>query len=156
MDKFGSKAIIAAGAFFTGKIKQARLIEINGKVTADLEAEKVTIGAGGTYTGGIKADLVVIAGQYEGNLDANSIWATATASIAGEVRYKTLQMDRGAALNCRIIHNWIETPQTETDTGAPRDKSADMVPKSDDPKGDDQESDDQESSAKATSTKGKK
>ena len=28
--------------------------------------------------------------------------------ITGEINYKSLQMDRGAALNCKIVHNWDE------------------------------------------------
>lgn len=101
-----NKAVIADGAHFKGKIKNAHVIEINGTVEADLKADKVTIGAGGKFVGAINADLVVISGQYDGNMDAGSIWATANAQITGKIQYKTLQMDRGAALNCRVIHNW--------------------------------------------------
>ena len=107
MDKAtGNKAVIAAGAHFKGQIKHARSIEINGIVEADLSAEKVTIGPDGKFVGAINADLVVISGDYNGTMDAGSIWATATAKIAGKIQYKTLQMDRGAALNCRVVHNW--------------------------------------------------
>ena len=107
MDKAtGNKAVIADGAHFKGQIKNARAIEINGTVEADLKADKVTIGSGGKFVGAINADLVVISGHYDGNMDAGSIWATATAQIAGKIQYKTLQMDRGAALNCRVVHNW--------------------------------------------------
>ena len=107
MDKATSnKAVIADGAHFKGHIKNARAIEINGTVEADLKADKVTIGSGGKFVGAINADLVVISGHYDGNMDAGSIWATATAQIAGKIQYKTLQMDRGAALNCRVVHNW--------------------------------------------------
>ena len=107
MDKAtGNKAVIAAGAHFKGQIKHARSIEINGVVEADLTADKVTIGAEGKFVGAINADLVVISGDYNGTMDAGSIWATATAKIAGKIQYKTLQMDRGAALNCRVVHNW--------------------------------------------------
>ena len=107
MDKAtGNKAVIADGAHFKGKIKNARVIEINGTVEADLNTDKVTIGSGGKFLGAINADLVVISGHYDGNMDAGSIWATATAQIAGKIQYKTLQMDRGAALNCRVVHNW--------------------------------------------------
>ena len=107
MDKAtGNKAVIAAGAHFKGQIKHARSIEINGIVEADLRADKVTIGPDGKFVGAINADLVVISGDYNGNMDAGSIWATATAKIAGKIQYKTLQMDRGAALNCRVVHNW--------------------------------------------------
>jgi len=107
MDKATSnKAVIADGAHFKGQIKNARAIEINGTVEADLKADKVTIDSGGKFVGAINADLVVISGHYDGNMDAGSIWATATAQIAGKIQYKTLQMDRGAALNCRVVHNW--------------------------------------------------
>ena len=102
----GNKAVIAAGAHFKGQIKHARSIEINGVVEADLTADKVTIGPDGKFVGAINADLVVISGDYNGTMDAGSIWATATAKIAGKIQYKTLQMDRGAALNCRVVHNW--------------------------------------------------
>ena len=119
MDKAtGNKAVIAAGAHFKGQIKHARSIEINGVVEADLTADKVTIGAEGKFVGAINADLVVISGDYNGTMDAGSIWATATAKIAGKIQYKTLQMDRGAALNCRVVHNWKgEKPATKKQAG---------------------------------------
>ena len=115
MDKAsGGKAIIAAGAHFKGKIKHTHAIEINGSVEADLESEKVTIGKEGNFVGAINADLVVISGHYDGSMNAGSIWATATAHISGKIQYKTLQMDRGAALNCRVVHNWNpDTPATK-------------------------------------------
>ena len=114
----GNKAVIAAGAHFKGQIKNARSIEINGKVEADLKADKVTIGPDGKFIGAINADLVVISGDYEGKMNAGSIWATATAKIAGEIRYKTLQMDRGAALNCRVVYNWKpEKPAAKSHVG---------------------------------------
>ena len=119
MDKLGSKTIIGAGATFTGKIANARVIEVHGKVNADLTAEKVTIGEAGHFDGAIQADLVVVSGHYEGKMCAGSVWATATALISGKLHYETLQMDRGAALNCHIVHNWTAksavTAQTDKD-----------------------------------------
>jgi cytoskeletal protein CcmA (bactofilin family) len=106
MDKHGNKTVIGAGATFTGKITNARVIEVHGKVNADLTAEKVTIGEAGHVDGAIRADLVVVSGHYKGKMQAGSVWATATASISGKLHYETLQMDRGAALNCHIVYNW--------------------------------------------------
>jgi len=40
MDKVGAKTIIGAGATFTGKIANARVVEVNGRANADLTAEK--------------------------------------------------------------------------------------------------------------------
>ncbi|MGB1684548.1 MAG: bactofilin family protein, partial [Candidatus Puniceispirillaceae bacterium] len=130
MDKAtGNKAVIADGAHFKGQIKNAHAIEINGKVEADLKADKVTIGSGGKFVGAINADLVVISGHYDGNMDAGSIWATATAQIAGKIQYKTLQMDRGAALNCRVVHNWKpEKTKAKKTTNADATVDFTMVP----------------------------
>tara|TARA_A100001015_G_scaffold209249_1_gene234239 strand:+ start:118 stop:510 length:393 start_codon:yes stop_codon:yes gene_type:complete len=103
------QAILGSGARFKGKISNANSIEINGFVEADLVTEKVTIGSAGKFTGAVDSDLVVIAGEYEGKMQAESVWLTETSRISGEVHYKSLQMDRGAALNCRVVHNWNDT-----------------------------------------------
>ena len=75
--------------------------------------EKVTIGNTGNFKGAVKSDLVVIAGEYEGKMKADSIWLTESSRISGEIHYKSLQMDRGAALNCRVVHNWDKKDQAK-------------------------------------------
>ena len=102
------QAVLGSGARFSGKISNAKSIEINGYVEADLSTEKVTIGSTGKFLGAVDSELVVIAGEYEGKMQADSVWLTETSRISGEVHYKSLQMDRGAALNCRVVHNWNE------------------------------------------------
>ena len=122
----GNKAVIASGAHFKGQIKNAPTIEINGKVEADIKAEKLTIGEGGKFVGAANVELVVISGHYDGNMDAGSIWATATAEISGKIQYKTIQLDRGAALNCRFVHNWKQekiTSENNTDSDAKKGDS---------------------------------
>ena len=41
-------------------------------------------------------------------MKASSVWMMRTARTFGEIEYNALQMDRGAALNCHILHNWAE------------------------------------------------
>ena len=48
-------------------------------------------------------------------MQADSVWLTETSRISGEVHYKSLQMDRGAALNCRVVHNWNEVETNNVD-----------------------------------------
>ena len=109
------QAVLGSGAKFSGKISNAKSIEINGYVEADLTTEKVTIGSTGKFIGSVASELVVIAGEYERKMKADSVWLTETSRISGEVHYKSLQMDRGAALNCRVVHNWNEN-DTNTDS----------------------------------------
>jgi len=75
----------------------------------------------------VTSDLVVIGGAYDGIMQAGSIWATETAQIAGEIHYQSLQMDRGAALNCRVVHNWQEpvgTTESVDEAEGAEDKTA--------------------------------
>ena len=109
------QAVLGSGARFKGKISNANSIEINGFVEADLVTEKVTIGSAGKFIGAVDSDLVVIAGEYEGKMQAESVWLTETSRISGEVHYKSLQMDRGAALNCRVVHNCNETDNSKVE-----------------------------------------
>jgi cytoskeletal protein CcmA (bactofilin family) len=46
-------------------------------------------------------------------MKADSIWLTESSRISGEIHYKSLQMDRGAALNCRVVHNWDKKDQVK-------------------------------------------
>ena len=131
MDKLGNKTIIGAGAEFTGTITDARTIEIHGNVKADLTADKVTIGEKGKFDGAVSASLVVVSGEYDGVMEAGSIWATATARISGKVQYNTLQMDRGAALNCHVVHNWVGDTKNKHGNVNEEDKIA-SVPNADD------------------------
>ena len=103
-----SQSIIGKGAIFKGKISNASTIEINGRVEADIKSEKVTVGKNANLEGSISSELVEISGNYQGKIKAESVWLTDTSVITGEINYKSLQMDRGAALNCKIIHNWDE------------------------------------------------
>ena len=47
-------------------------------------------------------------------MKADSIWLTESSRISGEIHYKSLQMDRGAALNCRVVHNWDKKEQAKS------------------------------------------
>jgi len=118
------QAVLGAGARFSGKISNAKSIEINGYVEADLATEKVTIGSTGKFLGKVDSELVVIAGEYEGKMKADSVWLTETSRISGEVHYKSLQMDRGAALNCRVVHNWNESDNNDQDQNTEKDEEA--------------------------------
>ena len=58
-------------------------------------------------------------------MQADSIWLTETSRISGEIHYKSLQMDRGAALNCRVVHNWNEVESNVENDTSELDKGSD-------------------------------
>ena len=125
-----NQSIIGTDVIFKGKISNSKTIEINGRVEADIKSEKITLGKTASFEGGILADLVVISGKYQGKLKADSVWLTDSSVITGEINYKSLQMDRGAALNCRVVHNWDEKKMRKKDDSEDEVTSDDLINKS--------------------------
>ena len=124
-----NQSIIGTDVIFKGKISNSKTIEINGRVEADIKSEKITLGKTASFEGGILADLVVISGKYQGKLKADSVWLTDSSIITGEINYKSLQMDRGAALNCRVVHNWDEKKMRKKDDNEDEVTSDDLIDK---------------------------
>ena len=109
MSETGSrKSVIGAGASFTGKLVKASALDIHGEVNADVSTGRLHLHEGARLAGDIDVKLGVFAGEYKGRMRASSVWIMRTARIFGEIEYNALQMDRGAALNCHILHNWAE------------------------------------------------
>ena len=106
---------IGAGAHFKGKISNASTIEVSGIVEADVATEKLTINETGKFGGSINSKLVVVSGSYDGSMVADSVWLMPSSRVSGEIKYKSLQLDRGAALNCRVIQNWDEKVTPDED-----------------------------------------
>jgi len=115
-DTGSRKSVIGAGATFTGKLIKSAALDIHGEVIADIIAEKLHLHEGSRLKGNLDIKLGVFAGDYKGRMKAGSVWMMRSARIFGEIEYSALQMDRGAALNCRILHNWTED---EAGTAAP-------------------------------------
>ena len=109
MSETGSrKSVIGAGATFTGKLVKASALDIHGEVNADISTDRLHLHEGARIAGDLDIKLGVFAGEYKGRMRASSVWIMRTARIFGEIEYNALQMDRGAALNCHILHNWAE------------------------------------------------
>ena len=106
-----TKSVFGSGAVFRGKISKVGALDIHGEVHADIELDKLVLEKGAILKGNVRVGLGVIAGNFAGSIQARSIWVMKTASLRGEIQYVALQMDRGAALNCRIKHNWDTNSQ---------------------------------------------
>ena len=119
MSENGSrKSVIGAGATFTGKLVKASALDIHGEVNADVSTDRLHLHEGARLAGDLDIKLGVFAGEYKGRMRASSVWIMRTARIFGEIEYNALQMDRGAALNCHILHNWAELEDASADPTA--------------------------------------
>ena len=114
-----NKSVFGTGAVFSGHISPAQMLEIHGTVQADIIAEKLQVEQGAQCTGNLDIGLGVVAGEYRGRMRAKSVWLLASSRLFGQIEYHALQMDRGAALNCHILHNWSEPDSRQEQTPNP-------------------------------------
>jgi cytoskeletal protein CcmA (bactofilin family) len=120
-----NKSVFGTGAVFSGHISPAQALEIHGTVQADIIAEKLQVEQGAQCTGNLDIGLGVVAGEYRGRMRAKSVWLLASSRLFGQIEYHALQMDRGAALNCHILHNWSEPDSRQEQTPNPIDANDD-------------------------------
>ena len=117
------QAVLGSGARFSGKISNAKSIEINGYVEADLTTEKVTIGSSGKFLGSVGGDIkchslsvedsgtlkgnidaavVTVSGKCDGQVSGDVVSIKSTGKISGEVFYENISIEEGAVVEAQI------------------------------------------------------
>lgn len=79
-----------------GKIEVSGTLEVFGKVDGEIDAGTLKIEAGGSMTGEVKAEVMVIAGTFKGTLRCKFLTLTETAKVEGEIHYERLAVASGA------------------------------------------------------------
>lgn len=95
---------IGEGSVFEGVIRGSGHYSINGKVIGDCDIGGVLkIQEQGFWLGSILADVVVIAGMVEGNVNARSkIELLSSGRIAGNLEAPAIAIDEGAEFDGQV------------------------------------------------------
>jgi cytoskeletal protein CcmA (bactofilin family) len=104
------ESVIGSDITIEGKIDGSGHIRIAGRFKGDVNVEgNLTIEAGATVTGGVRADAVVIAGELEGNIvEAGRVELLATAVLNGDVKAGSLTVAAGSRMRGRVEFGWDE------------------------------------------------
>jgi cytoskeletal protein CcmA (bactofilin family) len=89
-------SFIGAGLSVVGRLEGAGEIQIDGKVEGDVRGHGVRIGSGGAIKGSVIGEIVHVAGAIEGSIEAESVFLANTASVSGDICYRSLQIEQGA------------------------------------------------------------
>jgi cytoskeletal protein CcmA (bactofilin family) len=99
--------VIRAGAAFDGLLTCPKAARIEGRFTGNVFAEgRIEIGEAAEVTGRIEAQDIVIAGRFEGELEATRcISLLATARVQGQLCARELIAEEGCMVTgrCRTI-----------------------------------------------------
>ncbi|ALO41525.1 bactofilin family protein [Pseudoalteromonas phenolica] len=100
----GLPALISPNTHVTGQIDCEGELQVDGKVTGDLQVTTLIVGQHGEVHGNIVADTVQIKGTINGNINAQSVHLEVSAKVHGDVAHDTLIIDAGAHLEGKLTH----------------------------------------------------
>lgn len=97
------ESVISPGLKVVGNLESEGDIVISGIVEGDITSRGLTISQGATVKGSIKADVVTVLGNVQGEVTARSVGIAKTGEMTGDVIYGSLAIEDGAVIegNCR-------------------------------------------------------
>jgi cytoskeletal protein CcmA (bactofilin family) len=113
-----------------GTVETAGDVQILGTVDGPVTARGIAIEPGGTVTGNLAAERVVIDGTTIGDIDASQIDVGSNGRIEGQIRCRSLRAAAGARIQafCKVR---IGTPSAHANAapaGAPRRSAGRWLP----------------------------
>ena len=102
------ESVLAAELTIEGKIEGAGHVRIAGRFKGDVHVQgNVTIDQGAVVTGEVKADVVIIAGQLDGNVEAvTRVELVSTGLLNGDLKAGSLTVAAGSRMRGRAEFGW--------------------------------------------------
>ncbi|HSV10786.1 MAG TPA: polymer-forming cytoskeletal protein [Hanamia sp.] len=95
--------IIGEGYIFTGELRGASVIRIEGKIIGNVNVEGgVVLGEKGKIEGDIHTRSAIIYGTISGNVKANQLEIKKTGCVNGDITTDTLEIELGAQYNGKL------------------------------------------------------
>ena len=100
-------SLLAADLAVTGDINSAGEIQIDGRLTGNIQTDVLIVGESANITGEIRAETVRIHGRVNGQIKARTVSLAKTAHVMGDILHENLAIEQGAYLegHCRRIES---------------------------------------------------
>jgi cytoskeletal protein CcmA (bactofilin family) len=107
-DRAMKESLIAEEITIEGKIEGSGPVRIAGRFKGDVHVQgDLSIEAGATVTGGVRANTVTIGGQLEGNIDqASRVELLATGVLNGDLSAESLTVAAGSRMRGKVEFGW--------------------------------------------------
>ena len=105
MVKTNALTLVSSDLTINGNIESAGEIQIDGTTDGDIRCQKLVIGASAVVRGKITADTVVIAGRFNGRIEARDVVFSQSARVFANILQEQLTIEQGAFFegNCKAI-----------------------------------------------------
>jgi cytoskeletal protein CcmA (bactofilin family) len=107
----GSESVIGADLAIEGSITGSGSVRLAGRFTGDVTVDgMVTIESGAKLAGSVRASVVAIAGELEGNVvKATRVDVHASGALVGDLKADTLTLAAGSRVRGHIDCGWADT-----------------------------------------------
>jgi len=96
------KSIISSDMKIKGKITASGGLVLLGNVVGDIKCNSLSIEETGVLKGNIDAELVSIAGKFDGQVLSEVVSIRSTGSVTGEVSYDNISIEEGAKVEAKL------------------------------------------------------
>ena len=103
-------SFISADLCIAGDVISNGELHVEGKVEGSVRAKHITIGEKGQVIGTVTGNDVTICGRVNGDVCANKLHLTGSASVVGDLEHNSLSMEAGATLEgkCHRVNKNID------------------------------------------------
>ena len=98
-------SIICGDMEINGSITSEGALQIDGLVDGDVSAADITIGAGGTVIGEVKAESVRVKGEVRGSIRARKVELETGAKVHGDILHSSLSIQPNAIFEGQVKHD---------------------------------------------------
>jgi cytoskeletal protein CcmA (bactofilin family) len=119
--------VIGRGTLIEGTVRVSGRVQVDGRIDGTLVAEgPVSVGPSGSIIGEVVAHELAVGGRVEGKVSIREHLHVAPNGVCrGEVRYGSLQVDRGGVLDGSTAHG-DDTSTLQTDADSSESESSAM------------------------------
>jgi cytoskeletal protein CcmA (bactofilin family) len=106
---------LGAGLLITGNIVSTGGVQVFGRVTGDIHAAHLVVGKGADVEGNVRAQDVIIDGNFKGTIHGNIVKLQSTATVEGEIYNRSLAIDQNAHFEgvARRLTQPVEAPSDD-------------------------------------------
>jgi cytoskeletal protein CcmA (bactofilin family) len=120
--------VIGRGTLIEGTVRVSGRVQVDGNIDGTLIAEgPVSVGPSGSIIGEVVAHELAVGGRVEGKVNVREHLHVAPDGVCrGDVRYGSLQVDRGGVLDGSTAHGEDTSTLQTADSDAPQSDSSGM------------------------------
>jgi cytoskeletal protein CcmA (bactofilin family) len=94
-----TRSVVDACLVITGNLQSDRDVQVDGEINGDVHCSHLTVSKGGTISGSIVADEVVIRGKVNGTIRALQVVLQDTAHVESDIFHNSLIIEQGAVFD---------------------------------------------------------